>query len=72
MKVSLERGQKAVRRRKRKEGNYLTSCGVVRSVFRAKRLGVLAGALLLGINSCIVPEQQTSFMRNHFNIFLCD
>lgn len=47
-----------LRRQKRKEGNYLTSWGVVRSIFRAKRLGVFAGALLLGIDSCIVPEQQ--------------
>ena len=45
--------------RRRKDGNYLTSRSVVGSTFCTKRLGMFAGALLLGIDSCVIPEQQT-------------
>lgn len=47
--------QRDFRSQKRNERNYLTCRGVLGSIFRPKRLGVLAGALLLGINSSIVP-----------------
>ncbi len=68
----IEKNPEAVKLQTRTEGNYLTRCSVLRSIFRSEWLSVFAGALLLGINSCIVPEQQTSFMRNSFGIFFCD
>lgn len=40
----------------------------MRSTFRAERLGVFAGALLLGINSCIIPEQTTSLYEKRFKL----
>lgn len=46
--------------------DYLTGGCVLRGIFGAECLVVLAGALLLGINGSIVPETHTSFIRTSF------
>lgn len=45
---------------------YLTGRCVLRGIFGAECLVVLAGALLLGISGSIVPETHTSFIRKSF------
>lgn len=46
---------------------YLTGRCVLRGIFGAECLVVLAGALLLGISGSVVPETHTSFIRTSFN-----
>lgn len=48
--------------------DYLTGRCVLRGIFGAESLVVLAGALLLGISGSIVPETHTSFIRRALNV----